>query len=186
MRKNNKLKAFTLVELAVVLLVIGILAGVLIRNYGGFTGGARDARILADLRNVSVMLASYYTKLGTFPTNTYAGAAASWTQDFANELISLGIIANSNELPKHPLGGGNNYYKYYTCDRDPNGNTYSIGSAYILASPLESPTSNQQVYSGSMPDMTISCISATSGQPFGSPKDIECYPDGKNYCFYNY
>lgn len=182
--KNRYFKAFTLVELAVVLLVIGILAGILIRNYGGFTSAARDARILADLRNVSTMLAAYYSKAGNFPDVTMAANSASWTDQFADTLINMGVITNRNELPRHPLSG--KFYQYFACDRDGASTTYSTGSAYILAADLEAPTSNVQIYSGSVSEnAAVSCVN-TDGSSFSQPSEIRCYPSGQRYCLYNY
>lgn len=184
--KKYQSKGFTLVELAIVLLVIGILAGLLVRNYGGFTGAARDTRVLADLRNVSVMLAAYFSKVGNFPMSTYAGASASWTQDFAGELERVGIITNARELPNHPFSG--KFYRYYSCDRDGTGTVYGTGSAYILVAELESPTSNIQVYSGSATSgQNIRCLMTNnSNWDNRAPNTIGCYPSTTLYCLYNY
>ncbi|GIW65948.1 MAG: hypothetical protein KatS3mg094_467 [Candidatus Parcubacteria bacterium] len=183
--KNNKFKGFTLIELAVVLLVIGILAGLVVRNYSGFTSSARDTRRLADLRNITNLLAAYYVGNNIFPDRTFAGAAASWTNDFANLLVSNGILANSNELPKDPQNNNNFYYRYYTCDRDvnPNGGTYGTGSAYILAARLETPTSNQAIYRESATG-NIQCLNQSG---LWTTRDgLGCYPSTTLFCLYVY
>jgi general secretion pathway protein G len=70
-------KGFTLIEMAVVLLIIGILAGIVLRNIAGQTPIARDTRRVGDLRNTAAYLATYLAKFGQFPTTTTAG---SWTE----------------------------------------------------------------------------------------------------------
>lgn len=184
-----QLKGFTLIELAVVLLVIGILATLLIRNFGGFTGAARDTRRIADIRNVSVMLSAYYVKLGRFPTSTYAVNSDSWKTGFANELINLGIIAAPGELVNDPSAAAGSFYKYYACDRDQTSDAYSIGSAYILVAKLEAPTTNDEIYKGSIdPNQVILCNASDNTSVLNSPtsSELSCWPSGRNYCLYNY
>jgi prepilin-type N-terminal cleavage/methylation domain-containing protein len=95
-------KGFTLIELAVVLLVIGILAGIVLRNIAGQTPMARDTRRVADLRNTSAYLASYLAKFGQFPSST------SWDA-LETALRNAGI---TDRLPRDPSGGT---YSYYYC-----------------------------------------------------------------------
>jgi len=171
--KKYQQVGFTLVELAVVLLVIGILAGLVLRNYSGFTGSARDTRRLADLRNITVLLSSYYTRNnGMFPTISYYASSASWTQDFANELEQKGVIDNVNDLPKDPQHPSK-FYRYFACRRQTDTTT---GTAYLLVAEMETPTSNQQFYRESA---TTSVLSLCEGSP-------RCYPDARFYCLYNY
>jgi prepilin-type N-terminal cleavage/methylation domain-containing protein len=128
--QNNK-KAFTLVELAIVLLVIGILAGIVLRNMGGFTVQARDARRIADLRNTAIYLQAYFSRFGTYPTT------ASWT--VLESILSDNKIVN--KLPKDPAGG--NYY-YYPCRKNDSDTSFNVA---ILKANLEIASSeNPQLY----------------------------------------
>jgi prepilin-type N-terminal cleavage/methylation domain-containing protein len=64
--KNNK--GFTIVELLVVIVVIGILAAITIVAYSGITNRANTASIQSDLANASQQLKMYYTTYGYYPT----------------------------------------------------------------------------------------------------------------------
>jgi prepilin-type N-terminal cleavage/methylation domain-containing protein len=133
-------KAFTLVELAVVLLVIGILAGLLLRNLGGFTASARDQRRIGDLRNVSAYITNYYARQGQYPT------ATTWS-DLESQLQNAGVLPPGTSLPKDPLGQD---YNYYPCKRT----NYTEYTNYILKATLETPSSQApQLYQGRLTDI---------------------------------
>ena len=61
-------KGFTIVELLVVIVVIGILAAITIVSYTGVTGRATAASLQSDLTNASQQLKMYYTLYGSYPT----------------------------------------------------------------------------------------------------------------------
>jgi len=105
--KNINKKAFTLVELAIVLMVIGILAGVVLRNMGGFTTQARDSRRVADLRNVGIYLQAYYSRFGYYPTSSSA-SDTSW-EALTRNLKEANIV---DSLPNDP---GGRSYQYFAC-----------------------------------------------------------------------
>lgn len=67
-RTNPKNKAFTLVELMVVILIIGILAAMIVPRIISRTEDANNAKALADLRNLSKMLDTYRLDVGNYPT----------------------------------------------------------------------------------------------------------------------
>jgi len=66
--KIRKSKAFTIVELLVVIVVIGILASITIVAYTGVSNRAISASLQADLSNASNSLKIYQAKYGTYPT----------------------------------------------------------------------------------------------------------------------
>jgi prepilin-type N-terminal cleavage/methylation domain-containing protein len=149
-QNNKNKKAFTLVELAIVLLVIGILAGIVLRNMGGFTVQARDARRVADLRNTAIYLQAYFSRFGTYPTT------ASWTQLEA-ELRNKKIV---NNLPKDP---SNRLYDYYPCKKNITDESFNVA---ILRAILETPQDEN-------PELYNQRLSSTSGI-------ATCSPSGDN------
>ena len=64
---SRKSPAFTIVELLVVIVVIGILAAISIVSYIGTTDKARQASLQSDLYNSSKQLNVYFSENGTFP-----------------------------------------------------------------------------------------------------------------------
>ena len=76
MKKNNK--GFTLVEIIVVLLIIGILLAITIPSIMGYVGKAKDAQLEAEARSGYVAAQTLVAKknaTGTYATTGYIKAA---------------------------------------------------------------------------------------------------------------
>jgi|GEM_PF-596637 len=69
--RNNH--GFTIVELIVVIVIIGILAAITIVSYTGISAKANVAAITSDLDNAKKQFALYYTEHGVYPTGLQAG-----------------------------------------------------------------------------------------------------------------
>ena len=65
----NRVKGFTIVELLVVIVVIGILAAITIVAYTGISGKAVTASLQSDLTSAKKQLALYQVDNGSFPTS---------------------------------------------------------------------------------------------------------------------
>ena len=71
MKLINKLesnKGFTIVELLIVVVVIGILAAITIVSFGGVTSQANNASLQSDLDSNNRKLQLYYAQYGSYPT----------------------------------------------------------------------------------------------------------------------
>jgi len=66
-KEKSKSYGFTIVELLVVIVVIGILAAITIVSYTGISQKATVASLQSDLNNSSKLLKLYYTEYGYYP-----------------------------------------------------------------------------------------------------------------------
>ena len=111
--KHSKQKAFTLVELIVVIVILGILWTIGFVSYSGYLWGARDSNRISQLKGITDSLNLYNTK-NTLPfPDDYVTVTASWTtiwyQGYAGANI-LELINYTNGW-KDPKDG--DYFTYY-------------------------------------------------------------------------
>ncbi|MER3475178.1 MAG: hypothetical protein C4335_14420 [Armatimonadota bacterium] len=145
MQKNKK--GFTLIEMAIVLLVIGILAGIVLRNIGGQSAIARDTRRQGDLRNVSNYLATYMAKFGYFPTST--------TWDALETELNQARITDRLPLDPQQKTGASGY-NYFPCSDSGQAPSMPNNPAnhFILRAQLEQTQDNKR-----RPSEPLSCHS---------------------------
>lgn len=140
-RKNN---AFTLIELLVVIAVIGLLASVILISLNSARIKARDARRMADIRQLTTALELYYDANGRYPTSGGASSPnGEWnnSNDSSWAALQTALAVYVSAPPKDPVnqagwpGSGNYTYIYYT---DPN-NNYGCGANlwYVLVYKIE-------------------------------------------------
>jgi prepilin-type N-terminal cleavage/methylation domain-containing protein len=89
MKKNTK--GFTLIELLVVIAIIGLLSTLSIVALNQARARSRDARRLADIKQIQTALEMYYND-----QNGYAAAVANGTP------IATGTTVYMNAVPKPP------------------------------------------------------------------------------------
>ena len=88
MQKTYK-RGFTLIELLVVIAIIGILASIVLASLDSARKKGRDARRIADLKQIQLALELYYDAHGQYPTAALEGT----------NLVSEGFIS---VLPSDP------------------------------------------------------------------------------------
>jgi general secretion pathway protein G len=69
---------FTLVELLIVIVVLGVLAGIVVFGVGTFRQDAVDAAKAADCKTVEVAAEAYNAKTGNYPSGTAALVTAKY------------------------------------------------------------------------------------------------------------
>ena len=65
----RKPAAFTLVEIMLVVIIIGVLAAMVIPRFAGRTEQAKTARVASDLAAIALALDLYEFDLGTYPAS---------------------------------------------------------------------------------------------------------------------
>lgn len=71
-----KNRAFTLIELLIVISVIGILSAIIIASLNNARARARDAKRMVDLKNIQTALEMYYMEHGKYPSSNGVGSTS--------------------------------------------------------------------------------------------------------------
>ena len=113
---------FTLIELMVVILIIGLLATIVVQSLKGATDKAKRVKAEADISEIKTALDRYYLDVGSYPSSEQG-------------LQSLVSAPNTGNVSQ----GGGDYQGPYLekIPPDPWGNQYvyqSDGNSYMLKS----------------------------------------------------
>ena len=71
---KNRKKGFTIIELIVVIAILGILAAILIPQFGNFREKAAENAVLSEARSVATAVDAYYALEGEWPEDDTAKA----------------------------------------------------------------------------------------------------------------
>ena len=88
-------RAFTFVEVAVVLIILGILAAMVVPRFGGITDDARTASVQGTVNGVRASIAAYRTN---------ALLAGNPPFPALKELLAPGLVLQS-DIPPNPFTG---------------------------------------------------------------------------------
>lgn len=102
---RNKNKGFTLIELLVVIAIIGLLASVVLLALNSARAKSRDAKRLADMRQLASAMELYFNDKNSYPTTASNNAAGAL---YGN--AQLGTLLTPNYiglLPQEPNPGDN-------------------------------------------------------------------------------
>lgn len=103
---DRRQQGFTIIELAIVTVIVGLLAGLAVPTYLGYLDKARITRCIAEIRYISRAIDSYKTAYDIYP-NTLADAGAGDIVDpWGNPYEYLNIAALS--LPGNNGNAGGN------------------------------------------------------------------------------
>ncbi len=114
-----KQQGFTIVELLIVIVVIGILAGLVITTYSGIQQKARNTERNTDLKAVQGQLEAYTATNGRYPALSDLGGSNTSAQDVAFIKANMkGLDSEALRDPKATAGD-------YTLATSPTVNKYS-------------------------------------------------------------
>src|SRR3954464_5492328 len=82
MKISKKQQGFTIVELLIVIVVIGILAALVITTYNGIQQKGRNTERETDLKAVQGQLEAYYAENGTYPAADQFGTNSATNVTF--------------------------------------------------------------------------------------------------------
>ncbi len=69
-RGRSSESGFTLIELMIVVVILGVLAALVIPNYGRFVRNSKCARTASELRSLSTAFVAYQASYGDFPPDS--------------------------------------------------------------------------------------------------------------------
>ena len=127
-------RAFSLIELMIVVAIIGILTTVVVANFSSAKAKSRDGKRVSDLGNIQVALAYYFDRCREYPASETAGKAdfnlGTSCPNISPQQVTLGDYLGT--VPKDP--GTSTYYEYVR-------NTAK--NAFLLRTTLEQNSSIQ-------------------------------------------
>lgn len=130
MAKNNKQQGFTIVELLIVIVVIGILAALVITTFTGIQKKARDTERTTDIKALHSQLEAYYANNGYYPD------ISNVTTTDLKGLDATALIAPQNGTTITAAAATTTKYQYVA---SPAGCTTAAGNctSYVLSYILE-------------------------------------------------
>lgn len=136
-----RLRGFTIVELLIVIVIIGILAAITLVAYSGMQQRGRDSARLSDLSGLAKALELYKTDNGSYPNcsgGTYQPGTASSFNSVATCLTPL-VPTYISRLPRDPLNTGSSQYWYAVGYRKSGatGQVNDQSNNYMLGAKLE-------------------------------------------------
>ena len=106
LHKTNRINGFTIVELLIVIVVIGILAAITVVAYNGVQNRANDTAVQSDLVNMAKKIKMFEAENGYYPAGS-------------TQLATLGLKASKNAYEHY--FNGTAFYNLVYC-RMPNVN----------------------------------------------------------------
>ena len=150
-------KAFTLIELLVVIAIIGILATIAVVSLNNARSKARDARRVADVKQIQTALDLYYNDAGHYPLNNiFASGTLFTTSSVIGTTTYMQIIPHAPTPTDGSCNVAANTYSYAV---DNEGKAYNIG--YCIGGPTGSMAAG---YKCATPDgvFNLACAGAAT------------------------
>lgn len=108
--KNNKESGFTIVELLVVIVVIGVLAAITVVSYTGITAKSNAAANKSNAQSIMAAADAYFAENGVYPTIAQLSAGTNTVKVPTTVTTGLvGTAATSTNLVTYATNGSTGY-----------------------------------------------------------------------------
>ena len=149
LKKRNQ--GFTIVELLIVIVVIGILALLVITTYSGIQQKARNSKRQTDIQNVQTQLEAFFQQNGYYPSLTDMNSS-SWRATNMKSL-DVGALTDPSNPSTQTLASSpaNKVYAYQVTDAS-NASCESTDTncaKYTLTATYEGTVNGSQTYTKS-------------------------------------
>ncbi len=112
--RRKKQEGFTLIEIMVVILILGLLATLVVQSLRGATDKAKRTKAMADIAELKTALDRYYIDMGSYPTSDQGLAA----------LVNPGGQGGTQVSSSGGSAGGSDDSYIQRIPNDPWGNPY--------------------------------------------------------------
>lgn len=138
MRSLKKQDGFTIIELLIVIVVIGILATLVIVAYSGIQQSARNEARKTDINAIQAQLEAYFTNNATYPTRDQLNNTSNWR---TTNMPGLDAEALKDPAKNSPTtlaaSAGANVYAYTFGPSACDGTSANPCTEYTLTATLE-------------------------------------------------
>jgi len=135
MNKRYQYRGFTIVELLIVIVVIGILAAITIVSFNGIQARTRDAERASEVKVLQKAFEMYKVDNGVYPLHPGGSDNSGYQMTLLEPLLVPTYIAS---MPREP--GSTAYYQYV---RDTGGVGYAIRVQYEAKPACHAGVNNQ-------------------------------------------
>lgn len=124
--KNKHTSGFTIVELLIVIVIIGILAAITVVAYNGIQNRAFNSRVQSDIKNVQKLVENYNAINGSYPSTGSLSAVRTDSNCTGGSMQADWVPGVAEALPQSKansgVSGGRGCYMYS-----------SDGTSYIVS-----------------------------------------------------
>lgn len=180
---KKTVSGFTIVELLIVIVVIGILAAITIVAYNGIQSRAHDAAIRSDFHNIVTKLEMYRVDNGFYPYDP-AGFPGSSCDQASGDVIQPELASIDMKLSKgsYNTSTANTNLLYLASD---DGQHYAL-LGYAVGNPTYYITDQSQAPNVYTPDPSVGQSNYPGGTPCGVADHLNISSSSTNadFAFY--